>query len=284
MEEAEPAATLRERIRDHGRSLLETPPWPELRGRLTLLLVDPPAVPWAAAGGGGALWLIVEDAEARALPAQQREPLLGDGSLHERWPASELSAVDHGSTVELSLFTLERMRGVLEGVGRRSLETRWSVRQAEPLEDPLRRHEQLASAAARLPHDALQRIVRPLYLQAHAALQALPPMALERPQEAVVAAGEAAGALARLACVLEEGIHPPTRWLLPAAARTDLGGRIASWLDDLPRALGGDAAAAGRVADGCEAVSRAAEAALRLRLGGTSWLRSPRAAGLRPPR
>jgi hypothetical protein len=160
----------------------------------------------------------------------------------------------------------------LEGTGRRSLETRWSVRHAEPLDDPLRRQEHLAAMAARLPLGALEGIVRPLYVRARSSLDALEPLAFAGAQEAVVAAGEAAGALARLACVLEDGIHPPSEWLIPASAETELGGRIASWLDDLPLALGGDAAAARRVAAGCQAVSRAAEAALRPRFGDARWL------------
>lgn len=264
VEEAGDAA-LRDRARNLGHSLLETPPWPGLRGRLTLLVADPPAVRWATAAGGVALWMIIEGAEVHALPPERREPLLRDGALHE--PAG-----DDDTAAELSLFTLEHLEGALEGTGRRSLETRWSVRHAEPLEDPLRRHQQLAAMAARLPHDALEGIVRPLYVRARASMKALAPLARARPREAVIAAGETAGALARLACVLEDGTHPPPAWLLPAAAETELGGRIASWLDDLPRALGGDAAAARRVAGGGQAVSRAAEAALRPRFGDARWL------------
>ncbi len=264
--EAADDAALRDRMRNRGRSLLESPPWPELRGRLTLLLVDPPAVRWATAAGGVTLWLIVEGAEAHALPPDRREPLLRDGAQRQRAGDGDAAGA------ELLLYTLDHLRGVLEGTGRRSLETRWSVRHAEPLEDPLRRHEQLAAMATRLPHDALERIVRPLYLRAHASLEALEPLTRTQAQAAVIAAGEAAGALARLACVLEEGVHPPPAWLLPAAGETELGGRIASWLDDLPRALGGDASAARRVADGCQSVSRAAEAVLRPRFGDAGWL------------
>ena len=263
-------AALREQARARGSARLESPPWDEMAGRLTLLLVDPPVARWASAGDAATLWLLVSAADARTMPEQHREPLLRDGRMRER------VAADGSESIELVVFTVERVEQTLEGVGRRSLEARWSVRHAAPLADPLRRHEQLAAAAARLPDDAPTRIVRPLHAQARAAVDALRRMARERMSEAVIPAGEAAGALSRLACVLEDGSHPPAQWLRPAAGETDLGRRIASWLDDLPRALGGDEAATRRVADGCEAVLATAEAVLRPRFGTEPWFLAAR--------
>ena len=277
--DGDPSAALRERAREWGRSRLQAPPWADRDDRLTLLLVDPPAVSWATADPTAGLWLVIASADARTLPAPDRERLIRDGSLHER-----LAAGDGAPTVQFTAFTTERLQGVLEGAGRRSLEVRWSVGHAEPLHDPLRRHPELAAAAARLREDAWERIARLLYLEAYAGLSTLRRFAAEQLGDAVVPGGEAAGAVARLACVLEEGIHPPPRWLLPAAAQTALGRRVGSWLDDLPRALGGDTAAARRVADGCEPVLRAVEEALRLRVGGAEWLHRPEAWVLRPPR
>lgn len=274
---------LRERAREQGRSILSVAPWAEIEHRLTLLLVEPPAVPWAGAAAGAALWLITDGAAARTLPDGQREPLLRDGVLLPQ--AHATGGAEGAAAIDLTAFTLERIEGALEGVGRRSLELRWSVRRAEPLHDPLRRHDQLAAAAARIPDDALERIVRPLYLQAHESLRTLEAvLAAGRYDDATVAAGEAAGALTRIACVLEEGIHPPARWLLPAARETGLGGRIAPWLDDLPAAAGGDEAAVRRVRDGCDAVLRAVTAALHPRFGGADWLLSPDASALRRAR
>ena len=269
----ERTAALRERAREWGGARLESPPWDDLAGRLALLLVDPPLDRWASAGDAATLWLLLSAADARTLSAKQREPLLRDGRMHERASADGAPSI---VSIDLIVFTVERLEETLDGVGRRSLEARWSVRHAASLEDPLRRHEPLAAAAARLPDDAPARIVRPLYAQARAALDALDRMARARMGEAVIAAGEAAGALSRLACVLEEGAHPPSQWLGPAARETELGRRIASWLDDLPRALGGDEAAARRVADGCEAVGATAEAALRPRFGTEGWFLAAR--------
>ena len=261
-------AAPRERARTWARSLLDAAPWTELTERLSLLLTAPPAVPWADADENGppAAWLIVDAATLRALPAELREPLLNDGSSVRRAPDGELT-----------VFTLDALSRLLDATTRRSLELRWSVRHAEPLHDPLRRQEELAAAAVRLPDDAYERIVRPLYLQSVASL-----LALVRPDVAV--AGEAAAALARVACVLEDGIHPPPQWLIDAAAETDLGARIASWLDDLPRALGGDEVAGRRVVSGCEAVRRALDAALRPQFGTARWFQAPEAYALRPPR
>ncbi|MSQ42099.1 MAG: hypothetical protein EXR65_03570 [Dehalococcoidia bacterium] len=272
------AAALREQVRERGRLLLDAPPWSELRGRLTLLLVEPPDAPWVETAAAGALWVVIEAAEARALPAALREPLQRDGSTHKR---EETAA----APITVSTFTLEHLAAVLDGVGRRSLEVRWSVRHAQPLHDPLRRLEQLVTTATRLPEEALERMVRPLYLQAYEAVETLAAIANAPARaSALITASEAAGALARLACVLESGCHPPASWLLPAAGETELGGRIRSWLDDLVPALGGAPAATRRVVDGCASVAQTTAATLRLRLGNPSWLQSPQAAALRVPR
>ncbi len=275
---ADGTTALREAARDWGRSQLEAPPWGELQGRLTLLLVDPPAVHWAAAELHATLWIVAEASEVRTLPDALRDPLTRDGSTHER--AHEAAAL----TVDLTVFTLERLEGVLSGAGRRSLETRWSVRHAEPVHDPLRRHERLSTAAQLLPDDAPRRIARTLYVDAHASITELSRLIPQRAEAAIIAAGEAAGAVARLACSLDEGFYPPAEWLLPAARETQLGRRVASWLDDLPRALGGDDAATRRVADGCDPVLRAVRDAVRVRMGADDWLWSPRASALRAPR
>lgn len=273
---------LREQAREQGRLILGVAPWAEIEHRLTLLLVEPPAVPWAGVSATAVLWLITDGAAARTLPDGQREPLLGDGVLRLPAHATGGAAGAAGAgAIDFTAFTLERIEGALAGVGRRSLELRWSMRRAEPLHDPLRRHDQLAAAAARIPEDSFDRIMRPLYLQAYESLRMLEAvLAAGQYDNATVAAGEAAGALTRIACVLEEGIHPPARWLLPAARETDLGGRITSWLDDLPAAASGDEAAARRVRDGCDAVLRAATSALHPRFGSADWLLSPEASTL----
>ena len=250
-----------------ARSLLDAAPWTELTERLSLLLTAPPAVQWAAGDESAppAAWLIVDAATLRSSPPELRAPLLSDGAFVQREPDGELT-----------VFTLDALSRLLDGTTRRSLELRWTVRHAEPLHDPLRRHEELSAAAVRLPDDAYERIVRPLYLQAVSSL-----LALVRPDVAV--AGEAAAALTRLACVLEDGIHPPPQWLMAAVAETELGARIGSWLDDLPRALGGDEVAGRRVVGGGEAVRRAVDAALRPHFGTARWFKEPDAYALRQP-
>ncbi len=274
----DPAAALRVQARDWGRSRLATPAWADLEHRLTLLLVEPPTVEWAAVPSVFALWLIVEDSETRELPLELREPLRRDGVLLEQTPARD------GVVAQLTVFTVDRLAGVLAGVGRRSLELRWSVRHAEPIHDALRRHEQLSAAAERLPEDAPERIVRPLYLQAHSSLEALRAVSTDHPAAGAVAAGEAAGALCRLASALEAGSYPPAQWLRPAAAETDLGKRMSSWLDDVERNSDQGAARAQRVINGCDGVWNAVQAAVRPLYGATEWFLAPAIWALRPPR
>jgi hypothetical protein len=124
-----------------------------------------------------------------------------------------------------------------------------------------------------------------LFLQAAGALTALAsaPRA-ERETGALILAGEAAGALTRLACVLEEGSHPPSDLLAGAARETRLGRRIGSWLDDAAPSVSGDERAARWIRDSSTGVLREVAGALHAGFGNQEWLRDPSAFTLRPPR
>lgn len=272
--------TLREQVSAQGRALLEAAPWEPVAGRTLLLLVRPPAVDWADAYGAPLLWAVLDNSEARALPMELRTPLLRQGGTLERIPG------DAGQLpLQLAIFTSEGIGRQIEGVTRRSLETRWAIRHAQALHDPLHRFEMLVGAAARLPATSLERIVRPLYIQAAQALEALAAAPLdERPQTSMIVAGEAAAAVCRLACVLEYGSHPPAEWLAPAARVTRLGQRVASWLDDLAPAIGGDERAARWIRDSGGGVLRELVAVLRAEFAGRDWLDDPLAQAIRPAR
>jgi hypothetical protein len=273
---AEPGAALRAQAREWGRSRLATPAWAELEHGTSLLLIDPPTVEWVAAEPAAfELWLIVELSEARFLPLELREPLIRDGVLLEQVPAGDAEA-------RLTTFTADRLEAVLSGYGRRALEMRWSIRHSEPVHDVMRRGEALGAAAERLPEDAPERIVRPLYLQAHSSLHALSSVRPDDPAAGALAAGEAAVAIARLACVLDEGNHPPAQWLIPAAAETELGQRMAIWLTDATRYS--EPEAAQRVINGCHGAWIAIQAVVHPLYGSTAWFLSPDVWALRPPR
>jgi hypothetical protein len=275
---AGPAEALRERARARGLSLLEDEPWAPISDRAALLLVDPADPEWATAAEPVTLWLLVEREVARGLPRPQREPLQRDGVLIEHHRGQQ-----HPAT-ELVVLTLEDATEVIEGTSRRSLEARWSVAHSEPLHDRLRRQEQLAAAAAALPEEAVERIVRPLFLQAVSAIGAL--RAFETGGEAslLAAAGDAAASLARLACILDEGSHPPPRHLLLAARGTRRGQRLAVWLDDLVPALSGDAAAGRRVAGSRDQVIEETARLVGQDMRDRPWLRDPASYALRSPR
>jgi hypothetical protein len=68
------------------------------------------------------------------------------------------------------------------------------------------------------------------------------------------------------------------------ARQTELGRRLATWIDDLPAATSGDEAAVRRVVAGTEHVRRATAEALKLRFGAADWLTSPETYVFRPPR
>ena len=259
--------------REWARAQIAVPPWPEVSDRITLLAVSPPAVPWADADGPRSCLIVIDASAARSLPPQLRSPLLRQGALRvDPAPGSGDGAV--------TTMTVEALERTIEGTARRSLETRWSVRHSRVAHDPLRRHETLGAAAARLPGDAPDRITRSLFLQVLLALDAI------RGEDSggLVAAGEAAGALARLACVLEEGSHPTAEWLLPAARETRLGRRLATWLDRLVPALAGDERAAAWVAEAGPSVLDEVSSVLRPSYGATDWFQHPWEHALGTPR
>jgi hypothetical protein len=280
MTAADAVASLREQVAEAASALLATPAWEPVAPRTLLLLVRPPVAAWADTSGAPTLWAILDASEARALPADLRSPLVRDGAALSRLPS------DAGRPgIQLAVFTSEGIGRLLEGVTRRSLEARWSARHAEPLHDPLHRFELLVGAATRLPVEALERIARPLYIQAAQALEALGAAPIEeRPETALILAGEAAAAVCRLACVLESGCHPPAEWLVPEARATHLGRRVGSWLDDLAPAVGGEERAARWIRDSGPGVLRELVAALRAEFAGRPWLDDPLTQSIRPSR
>lgn len=270
--------TLRERARARGLSLLECEPWATVADRASLLLLDPPNVEWAIETEPATLWLIVERELVRHLPNGSRDALHRERVLIEEHRGPAEVAVD------LVVFTVEGVTDLIEGISRRSLEARWGVRHAEPLRDKMRRQEQLASAAENLPDGALERIIRPLYLQSVAATAALGAVAPGDAASLLAAAGEAAGSLARLACVIEAGSHPPPRHLLLAARETALGRRLVTWLDDLAPLLGGDGAAGRRIAGSRDQVIEETTRLLGPQFRDRPWLKDPASYALRSSR
>jgi hypothetical protein len=270
---AEGDAGTRNQAAQRGLELIAAPPWAELERELTLLLVRPPRDEWADDPAllemTPAFWLLLDGADARTLPEPWREPLVRDSLRRVRDPATELT-----------VLTLEGCAALLEASNRRALEARWTVRHAEAIHDPLARYDSLGRAAGRLPVDALERVMRPLYLQAFAALDALP----HARAGALVAAGEAAGATGRLACLLEEGSYPPLEWLALATRETRLGRRLRPWLDGLAVVAAGDEAALERAASAAPDVLQEIEAALRPHFADRGWLQDPERFALRPPR
>ena len=254
---------------DPRLALLDEPPWDELARGLTLLLVRPPVAEWFdasdAEGIAPAYWLILDAADARLLPEPWLSPLVRDGLHRTRDDDRELTAI-----------TTEGCAALMSASTRRAFEARWTLRHAEPLHDPLARHDAIASAAARLEVDALERAERALYLQLFASLDALPHADPASP----VAVGEAAGAAARLACLLDEGSYPPAEWLYPAARATERNRWLRPWLE----ALAGDEDSRAGAALTAPDVLREFASALRGGFANRPWLQDPARYALRPPR
>lgn len=253
---------------DPRLALLDGDPWDELERDLTLLLVRPPLADWVddrVADLDPAFWLLLDAADARTLPEPWLSPLMRDGFRRVR-----------DEQAELTVLTTESCSAFLEASTRRAFEARWTLRHVGVLHDPRGRHEGLAAAATRLEVDALERAARALYLQVFATLDALP----HAGEAALIASGEAAGAIARLACLLDEGCYPPAEWLYPAARATERSRWLRPWLD----ALTGDEDARDRAAQAAPDVLRELASGLRVQFADRAWLQDPERFALRAPR
>lgn len=273
----DPAATLRDRAREWGRALLAAAPWDALSERVTLIVTAPPTGV-EAAPGTVALWLAIDTPSARALPAEYRGLLSDDAVIQRHRASGDLPEI------VLTITTDTAADRLLQGVTQRAMEARWQVRHAEVVTDRLRRAENFALRAGMLPDDGPERILRGLWVEAHAAARAFPAIAGPRGAEALGAAGELVAALCRIACFMDDGAYPPSEWLLVAARPTRIGKRIGAWIDGVVPALGGDAAAARRVASSLDQVIAEVQEVLAERYRGRPWLTAPEAFALRAPR
>ncbi|MCK9485608.1 MAG: hypothetical protein M0R73_02740 [Dehalococcoidia bacterium] len=274
-----PVDALREQAREWGRALLAAPPWAGVSDRVTLLLVDPPAgLDDAPATGGLTFWLTLDAEAARSLSPEYRTPLTSDRGVYER-PRVPAGA----PRVALAVMTDEALHRLLQGTSRPSMEARWQARHSEAVSDRLRRAEQYALRAGLLPDEAPERVSRTLWLEAVTAARGLDGIETS-PAGILAGAGEVTAALCRLACFEDGGAYPPAAHLRAAARQTRLGRRIATWLDDLPRAVGGDEAASRRVVSARDQVLEEARTVLGERYRDRHWLREPEAFTLRPPR
>ena len=270
---------LREQAREWGRSFVDLPPWEPLSERLSLILAAPyDDWPLPLAPPQASLWLLVDRASASALPEAIRRPLVDTGVVVERRPATISDPA-----VELTIRTAEAVERSLEGVSRRDLEVRWLLAHAEPIADRLRRLERLAEQARLLPADGLERATRSLWLDAYASVRALWSLPSEG-SRALVAAGELAGALLRIACLLDHGAHPTAERLEVDGSDTRIGLRLVHWLDDLRAALGGDATAGRRSVNAAEQVLAEVRSILAERYRDRDWLRDPASYELRSRR
>ena len=268
--ESAPDDALREQAREWGRAVLLRAPWEPLTERLSLILVAPAAdAKLDVSPPSAAFWLLLDRASAGSLPDAIRQPLTTRGAVIEQHAATTSTPA-----IELAVRTVEAVERLIEGTGRRDFELRWTLRHAEAVSDRLRRLETLATRSRMLPPDGLERAVRGLWLDAHASARALWPLAAA-PDHALAAAGELSGALLRLACLMDDGAHPPAELLCSEAAETRIGQRLGGWLDDLGAGLAGDEAAARRAVNASAQVLEEVRTVLRERYADRDWLRSP---------
>lgn len=270
---------LRDRAQEWGRALLLKAPWEPLTERLSLILV----APLTDAGPIGAppearLWMLLDRDIMSALPDALKRPLLETGATIERAGATVTTP-----PIELSIRSVEGVERQIEGTGRRDMELRWTLMHAMPIADRLRRLETLGARARLLPPDGLERAVRSLWLDASASARALWPLPVS-PLHALPAGGELAGALLRLACLMDEGAYPPADQLRSAAAETRIGLRLRAWLDDLATGLTGDDAAGRRTVNASPQVLEEVRLILRERYADRPWLRDPAGYELRTRR
>jgi hypothetical protein len=267
-----PTSALREQAREWGRALLDAPQWADVPDRVTLLTITP-AAGYDDDARSIVLWLTIDIPAARSLP-NEYAALTRDEVIIEKRPAAP------GTLVAMTDASLHRL---LQGTSRASVEARWSVRHAEAIADRLHRLDEFNVRANMLPEDALERIVRALWLDLHAAAGSLDTIEAH-PRNSLPVAGEAAAAVARLAVALEEGAYPPAELLMRAVRETRIGKRLGVWLDDLGSAVSGDVEAARRVVASREQALTEVRDVVGERWRSRPWWRDPEAYVLRAPR
>lgn len=282
--------TLRLQAHEWGRLLLVRAPWEPLSERLSLILIAPtaakeldedaPPPPYVLeqAPPRVTMWLLIDRASAQGFPDAIRQSVLTDGIAIERHAAtSDTPAVD------VLVRTVEAIEQRLQGMRRGDLELRWALQHAEPVADRMRRLDQLGAQSRLLPPDGLERAVRTLWLEANSAVESLWPLETA-PAHGLVPAGEVAGALLRLACLIDHGAHPTAERLRSEAAQTRIGLRLGAWLDDVGAAVGGDDAAGRRASNAGPQVLEEVRLVLRERYADRAWLRDPAVYELRTRR
>lgn len=276
----DPAATLRDQAREWGRSLLDASPWHDVSDRVTLLVVTPPTgLDALVVPGRAMLWLAIDGPSARSLPAEFARPLAQDEAVvrHHR-------AVGEAPAVALAAMTDDALHRLLQGTSRRSMEARWHIRHVEVVSDRLHRAEQYQARAGLLPHEAVERIVRTLWVETAVAAQGIDAVRGDRPADALAVAGETVAALLRLACLWDDGSYPAAEYLRVAAGETRIGRRMAPWIDDAAAAIGGDEGAARRLSGSRDQALSEVRGVLAERYRSRGWLNEPEAFALRAPR
>jgi hypothetical protein len=273
----DPSAALREQAREWGRALIAATPWANVAERVTLLVTAPPTG-IDAPPNSVSLLLAIDTPAARSLPAEYRALLTDEVMIERRRATASTPALT------LTLTTDNAFDRLLQSLTRRAMEARWQVRHSEVVSDRLHRAENFALRAGMLPDDGPERVVRGLWIEAHAAARAFPSVVGARPADALPAAGELLAALCRIACFVDDGAYPATEWLIPAARPTRIGKRIGSWIDGVAPAFGGDDAAARRVTSSAEQVLAEVQEVLAERYRGRPWLAEPEVFTLRTPR
>ena len=264
------AAQLVRQAQAWGRAFLLEAPWEPLTERLSLILIAPQAPPLIDSDPPAAsLWFLIDRSSANGFPERLRRPLMAGGVVIERHPATASTPA-----IELAIRTVEAVEQQLAGTDRRALELRWSLLHAAPVSDRLRRLETLAVLARMLPADGLERAVRGLWLDANSAAHAMWPLSSD-PAHALVACGELVGSLLRLACLVDEGSHPPAEFLRAAASSTRIGQRLDAWLDDVSAGFTGDEAAGRRAINASAQVLEEVRNVLHDRFADKEWLQHP---------
>ena len=271
------ATALRDQAREWGRALIGAAPWADVVERVTLLVTAPPTG-IDATPNSVSLLLAIDGPTARSLPAEYRALLTDEVFIQHHRVTSTMPAV------ALTLTTDTAFDRLFQSLTRRAMEARWQVRHSEVVTDRLHRAENFALRAGMLPDDGPERVMRGLWVEANAAARAFPAVATERSVDALPAAGELVAALCRIACFVDDGAYPASEWLLPAARPTRIGKRISNWFDGIVPALGGDAAAARRVASSTDQVIAEVLDVLAERYRGRPWLLDPEVFTLRTPR
>lgn len=263
-----------------GKEFAQAAEWNDVSDRMSLILISPFSTDRLSEFDPTMLdvatyWLILDKNTLTWAPAEVGKELKNGHAVVQQYGPS--AAYPNAPEAHVTILRDDAADKILNSIAsdhRQALEARWHILRASAIHDPLRRFDQLNKMPHSVDEAELERVIRTLWVSAHASARGLH---LNRDVESdsfSLTAGELAAQLLRLSFVLEETAYPTPPFLLQALETTHVGRRIGSWIQLL---LSGDPVERSQAQRSTEATLKEVKTVLAISYRTKHWLNSPAA-------